>query len=253
MNMFLKLIWGWPIAIVFFVTDFVAGVIPGLLFRFLKMKNLSDSWLSLFGTLTSWVVLFLVGAKVQISGIENLNKARQMRKEGKHLCLIANHTSMLDIPLVCAVWRANCGFVLKKEIAVMPYINLRAFAMKSVFLDRKSLKSAKTAIEKAVENISDGYNLLVFPEGTRSKTGKVGTFRRGAFRFASESNSYIVPITIKGVRSLFEERKYPFMRKTCYIDFGEPVKPDYSLPREKLVEIEKAVETTIVNTYNSLN
>lgn len=245
----LKLFWGWPFAVLLMLLHLVTAIVPALVMRFIGLKKLADWWL--YGTteLLSDFFLFACGARVSVSGKENLAKLKKFQKEGKKICLVSNHTSMLDIPIIFGTLGIRCGFVAKRELALMPYINLLALAMRCVFMDRKKLKASRQSINKGVKRIENGQTMLIFPEGTRSKTGEIGQFRYGAFRLASESNSLIVPIVIKGVRQVFEDRSKVFMKVNAFVEVCEPVVLDFNLTREVLFSCEKAIESQMRNTY----
>jgi 1-acyl-sn-glycerol-3-phosphate acyltransferase len=70
--------------------------------------------------------------------------------------------------------------------------------LKCVFMDRKNMRQSLNAIREGIEILKQGYNLVLFPEGTRSKTGEVMEFKAGGFKLASKSNAAIVPVVING-------------------------------------------------------
>jgi len=247
-----KLLFHWPIGIIMFLINLCVGIIPSLLLRLIGLRTLSDKWLYCNLKLMCCIIFRLCGADVIISGKENLEKLKLLQKEGERLCLISNHTSALDIPLFFGPLGIRCAFVAKKELSMVPYINILALTLGCVFMNRKDLRACRKSITKGVERIKNGKTMLIFPEGTRSKTGEIGPFRYGSFRLASESNSTIVPITIKGLRKVFEERSSFFVREKVYVDIGKPVKPDYSLGRNEIISSEREIENTIKETYSRL-
>lgn len=143
-------------------------------------------------------VLRIMRADVTVFGIENI-------PEGGNIVLIANHQGATDIPLVMAVVPKNIGFVAKKELRFLPLISSWMKAMRCVFIDRSSPRKAKKSLDRAVENLKAGHSMVIFPEGTRSRGPKMGTFHHGSFKLAFRAESTIVPITIKGSYKLREE------------------------------------------------
>ena len=110
--------------------------------------------------------------------------------------------------LLLGYLRCHTGFVAKRELLFVPLINVMIAMSHSVFINRRSLKKSVRAIRKAGERLRKGHSMVIFPEGTRSKTGKIGVFKHGAFRMATESGADIVPVTVKGLRDSFEDRKH---------------------------------------------
>ncbi len=173
-------------------------VVPLWVFRLLRLKNLEDSYV-LWAT-TGWArfVLRITPAEVVVHGIDKL-------PTGGNLCFVANHQSAYDIPLIMAVIPRNIGFIAKKELIFLPFVSTWMRAMHCVFIDRKSPRKAVKQLEKAVNNLQAGHSMVVFPEGTRSRSSQMGSFRTGSLKIAFRAGSTIVPITIKDTYKMREE------------------------------------------------
>jgi len=159
---------------------------------------------------------------------------------------------MLDVILMLARLKARTGFVAKLSLLFVPLINVMIAMTHSIFINRKSLRKSVEAIKKAGKRIEKGQSMVVFPEGTRSKTGEVGTFKHGAFRMATESGAYVVPVTVKGLRDSFEDRKHMFQRRDCYLHVGTPVKAPLSSDREAVSAFIAQVEKAVKDKYAEL-
>lgn len=112
--------------------------------------------------------------------------------------VVANHQSMID---VCVLFRAvpmPLRFVLKQELARVPFVGAYARAMGMVFIERQSARNASRNLHDAVELFREGHSLCAFPEGTRSHDGRVGAFKGGVFNLAIEAGIPILPIAISG-------------------------------------------------------
>lgn len=140
------------------------------------------------------------GGRVTVTGLKNLPD-----KKVASICVIGNHQGFLDIPLLTWKLPFPAGFVAKRSLAYVPLFNLLMFALRCVLLDRKSRKSSVKAIEKGVSSIKKGYPMIIFPEGTRSKSSIVGKFKRGSLKLATRAEAVIVPVTINGTYKSFEE------------------------------------------------
>ena len=131
------------------------------------------------------------GARLDLEGFDAIDFSRPY-------IVVANHQSMIDI---CALFRAlpvPMRFVLKQELARVPFVGAYAQAMGMVFIDRQSARAASRCLHDAAAVFKDGQSLCAFPEGTRSRDGRVGPFKGGVFKLAIETGIPILPIAIDG-------------------------------------------------------
>jgi 1-acyl-sn-glycerol-3-phosphate acyltransferase len=167
----------------------------------------------------SWARHFLsiVGAKVQVEGVERIPPL------GK-ICFIANHQSALDILCILGYSGRTPGFIAKRELAWAPILNLWMLVIHCVFIERKNPRKAIRAIEKGVEHLQKGHPMVIFPEGTRSRDGKVHEFKPGSLKLALRSGATIVPITIQGTWEVYEKTGR-FRGGPVRIVFHSPIDP----------------------------
>jgi len=111
---------------------------------------------------------------------------------------VPNHQSYTDIFLVYGYLGQNIKWVQKKELRKLPFVGKASEIAGHVFVDQSSYKSMRETIVKAGQQLTNGVSVAMFPEGARTKTGKLGRFKRGAFVIAKEMNLPVVPITING-------------------------------------------------------
>ena len=109
-----------------------------------------------------------------------------------------NHQGAFDIFLIYGYLGHNIKWVQKQELRKIPFVGKASEVAGHVFVDQSSLKSMKETIAKAESQLEKGVSVTIFPEGARTKTGKLGKFKRGAFIIAKEMNLPIVPITVNG-------------------------------------------------------
>jgi len=243
-------LWGLIIVMAMTAVAMVTGVVPALLLRLVGLRRLSDKLIFWHTSVIANTGLWLAGIRIHVSGDRDSIVKRVDKGEG--FCFVANHTSMLDVILMLARLKARTGFVAKLSLLFVPLINVMIAMTHSVFINRKSLKKSVEAIRKAGKRIAKGKSMVIFPEGTRSKTGEVGTFKHGAFRMATESGAYVVPVTVKGLRDSFEDRKRVFQRRECYLHIGEPVKAPLSSDREAVSAFISQIEKTVKDKYAEL-
>lgn len=110
----------------------------------------------------------------------------------------ANHQSIFDVFLVYGWLGTKFRWVMKKEIRHIPFIGKACEMMGHIFIDRSNAVAAKKSIEAAERRLKSGGSIFIFPEGTRTKDGAVGKFKRGAFVMARDLQLPVVPATIAG-------------------------------------------------------
>jgi 1-acyl-sn-glycerol-3-phosphate acyltransferase len=91
---------------------------------------------------------------------------------------------------------------MKKEIRKIPGVGFGSQAVGHIFIDRSSSKAAINTINAAKSKIKNGTSVVIFPEGTRSRTHEMLPFKKGAFWFAFDLNLPILPVTINGTRKI---------------------------------------------------
>lgn len=128
-----------------------------------------------------------------------------VRVEGrKHLAkhqsyvFVANHQGPFDIFLVYGFLGRNFKWMMKKSLRKVPLVGYACVKARHIFVDKSGPKAVKQTIDHARRTLQGGTSLVVFPEGSRSFTGHMGLFRKGAFQLADELQLPVVPLTIDG-------------------------------------------------------
>ncbi|WP_337518088.1 lysophospholipid acyltransferase family protein [Alistipes ihumii] len=134
--------------------------------------------------------------KLRVEGREKIDRSRPW-------VIVTNHQSMLDIPLMY-VLPLNFKWVSKKEVQKMPIFGWVLWMHGDIPVERGSRRSAKRMMERCVERLSRGTSVIVFPEGTRTRTGEIGRFKDGAFLVAKSAGVGIQPVVIDGTWSLMK-------------------------------------------------
>jgi 1-acyl-sn-glycerol-3-phosphate acyltransferase len=141
------------------------------------------------------VMCFLTPVWVTVEGEENADPERTY-------VVVCNHQSQYDIFLVYGWLKLDLKWVLKKELRKIPGIGIGCEKAGHIYVDRSNPEQARKAVRDALDSVGDGVGVLFFPEGTRSLTGKMGSFKKGAFRLASTQNLPILPVTLIGTRDI---------------------------------------------------
>jgi 1-acyl-sn-glycerol-3-phosphate acyltransferase len=119
--------------------------------------------------------------------------------------VVGNHNSFADIPIVFLTLQKTVGFVAKRSLGRIPFLNFWMYKIGCILVNREKGGAAK-AVRKAIAESEKAPRIFIFPEGTRSKTGALGAFKSGVFRFACENDAFLLPLVIKGSGAVWERR-----------------------------------------------
>ena len=150
-------------------------------------------------------LMILYGVKVEIQGLHHVDQARPV-------IYMPNHASMVDIPVLIYALPVDLRFIFKKSLLYVPVFGQAIQFMGMVPIDRANMGKATESLKNAGRQIRAGSHVLVFPEGTRTRTGKLLNFKKGGFYLAIQEQIDIVPISINnsqaigGVNSLLVNR-----------------------------------------------
>ena len=156
------------------------------------------------------------GARLRIEGAEDIDWSRSC-------VLVANHQSIID---VCALFRAvpvPLRFVLKQEMAKVPFVGWYARRMGMVFIERGTARSSPQRLREAVALVRDGAILCAFPEGTRSRDGSVGPFKGGVLQVAIDAGVPVVPVALQGSGAVLPAAGFRVRPGTIHVRFGAPI------------------------------
>lgn len=162
------------------------------------------------------ICMFIAGVKVKVTGKENIPK--------DDACLfVGNHNGFFDIIVSYVVIGKVMGFVAKKEVKKVPFLNIWMYFVNCLFLDRENVREGLKTILKGVDLLKSGISVFIFPEGTRSKDGKMLPFKEGSLKMADKAGCPIVPVALRHTAEIFENQ-FPKLRPgTVTIEFGKPI------------------------------
>ena len=159
--------------------------------------------------------LWAAGVRTTVTGLENVSHSAPQ-------IFVANHQSIFDIFAILAHVPASVRFVAKKEMGQIPILATGMRAAGHVFIDRRDRRGATEAMRLAGERMKrDQLSLGLFPEGTRSQTGDLGEFKKGAFALAIETQVPIVPLAVDGGYRVSTRGRIRASRMLVYL--GEPL------------------------------
>lgn len=126
----------------------------------------------------------------------------------RNVLFVSNHQSDFDIAIFLALINKPKGFIAKVEMEKVPLLRDWMRNIHCVFMDREDLKQSLETILAGIKLLKAGYSMVVFPEGTRSRTSVMGEFKAGSFKLATKSDAPIVPVTIHGSYKIMEGNGY---------------------------------------------
>lgn len=141
--------------------------------------------------------------------------------------VMANHNSFIDIPVLFLKMPFYTYFIAKKELRKIPLLGWYIKAYGMIYIDRSDRKKAQKSIQQAGELVANGKRVIIFPEGTKSKDGTIGPFKKGGFHLAEQAQVQILPLKIEGARDVWPNKKPFQLRKgKITVKVGEPIPPE---------------------------
>jgi len=166
--------------------------------------------------LWSRVILGVPGVKLEVT-------MRSRLDPGRPYIFMPNHASMVDIWAVCVAIPPSFRFIAKKQLSQIPLFGWAMAAGRFIFIDRKNAVKARRSMEEAARRIRTGQSVVIFPEGTRTRTGRLLPFKKGGFHLAIDSGVAIVPVAIRGSGAVMPPGSPLIRAGKVAVEVGEPI------------------------------
>jgi 1-acyl-sn-glycerol-3-phosphate acyltransferase len=216
---------------------------------FIITYSLFRPYSSLFSRiLKRWSGMFLriPPVKVTAEGLENADPAARY-------IIVSNHLSTFDIPLMFWALPTDGRFLSKKELFRIPLVGRAMRQVGIIEVDRQAGRSSRAVINEGVENAAQrGYSLIVFPEGTRSDSGEMLPFKKGAFRIAIDTGLPVLPVVIEGTDRISKPGSKLFHPGHARIRVLPPIPTADLTNRDNLNDLMAECETAIGEAYSEL-
>ncbi|WP_420126314.1 lysophospholipid acyltransferase family protein [Longimicrobium sp.] len=188
-------------------------------------------------------------ASLWVSGSRAVGHGLERIVPGQPLIVVANHVSWFDIFAIAGMLPVDFHFVAKKELERVPIFGLAWRAAGHISIDRSNRERAVQSLRKAGEQMRAQKSVVViFAEGTRSRTGRLQPFKKGAFVLAQETGIPILPTVVTGSYDIMRPDTFLVRPATIHVYFEPPVDPaglkgDELMERVRQVFVERLEET----------
>jgi len=207
------------------------------------------------GNLTHYIGKFWSLFNLHLSGTRLTVRGTEKIERGKPYIVMSNHQSLLDVWALIGRIPLQLRWIVKIELRKIPAFGYALERMGHIYIDRDNRKNTYDGLAVAAERIKGGTSVIIFPEGTRSRDGRLQRFKKGGAFLAIQSGVSILPVTINGGRFALPKGTMALMPGKMEIIVGDPIDPGkYSQEDQvKLMnDVKSAIEKNLDLCYGSL-
>jgi len=230
----------WPRAALTVVTAVTATLAQGSLMIFVGMLGYrmfnwkaSRSW--------AWLVSKGMGLSTTLIGAEHL-------AEGQSYIIVPNHQGNADIVALLMSMPRPFGWVVKESLLRVPLFGRVLASSGAISINRSDSRRAVEQLNKGIEQLKDGWSILIYPEGTRTSDGNLQPFKKGAFRLAISTGIPLLPVTVNGAFQILPKNTFNVRSGRVRITIGEPIQTQ-GLTQEDLPELMEATRQAILRNF----
>lgn len=187
------------------------------------------------------VAAWMCQVQVRVRGKEKI-------QPGQNYVFLSNHQGNFDGPVLLYVIPRDVRALIKKEMMRIPILSLTMKLVGFVPINRSDPIQALSSLDYGATLLKQGYSFFAFPEGTRSRDGRLGPFKKGVFRMAIKAGTPIVPISILNSSEVQPPGTYGVRPGTIDVIFHDPILTD----RTQMKDRDRVIELTRVAIASSL-
>ncbi len=192
---------------------------------------------SLCGVVWARLLAWITPMHLTVSGKENIDK-------NQSYVVVSNHQSQYDIFALYGWLGVDFKWVMKMELRKVPFLGIACEKLGHIYIDRSNTQAALNSISIAKKKITGGTSVLFFPEGSRSRDGKLRNFKKGAFKMALDLGIPILPVAINNTRKILPSDTMDLFPGRASMTILEPISiAGYS--ESNLPELIQKVKETI--------
>ncbi len=189
-------------------------------------------------------MLWMASVKVEIDGGDEIDWSKP------HV-FVANHQSSLDVMVSFISLPVPLRFVAKRMFLYLPFFGIYMWAVGMIFIDRARSRKAISSMKAAGKKIRAGASIIAFPEGTRSRDGKIAPFKKGIFMVALESGVPIVPLAMEGSGKVLPPDGIHILGGNVRARIGKPIlTTDYGVDRRD--DLMRDVRNAMIDLHISI-
>ena len=162
------------------------------------------------------LVAWSIFARILVHGVEHV-------RAGQPYVYMANHSSLIVTPALFAYLPYPFRIMAKRELFFVPFMGWHLWTAGHFPIDRRDRRKTVRSLRRVIEEVRNGKSLVVFPEGTRTRDGRLQEFKPGTFKIALRAGVPIVPVTIRGTFTLLPSTTLAPRPGRVEVILGEPI------------------------------
>jgi len=187
-------------------------------------------------------LLWGAGARLEVEGLDRMESHRPY-------LVVANHLSMMDVPVLFRALDRPLRFVAKRELGRLPFLGWYMRAMGMVLVERHVAAAARASVDETTAHLEAGETVVSFPEGTRGSAQQMRPFKTGGFEAAFIAKAAVLPVAIAGSASVLPPGGFAVRPGLIRVKVGEPIHPGSVAGRGALAQ---AAEEAVRALYEEL-
>ncbi len=189
-------------------------------------------------------LLWVGGMRLDVQGLERIDPRTPY-------FFASNHQSMVDVPVLLRALPVPLLFIVKEELRRVPLLGTYMRAMGMIFIRRTDHRGSLKALRQCQDRLTTGRSILIFPEGTRSRDGSVGTFKPGSFLPVIDAGAPVVPVALDGPGRILPRGGFRVRPGPIRVAIGKPIATD-GLGRKDRRELAERVRGEVVGMLREL-